>query len=249
MRLIKTFSLIAVIASLFDCSHSTTRLFNNPGKLVIRNDHESIIVGDEQQFLVEWESQGRKMISSMRDVQCEEESTSDKWVTVTVIESNDSLIRIGSSAWKSWADLPAAYLDPEMEVDVKGSEWPTLLIPLHQIVSISIYERKYTRKDFFASPKLMLVGAAAGALSSAATLISIAENEFELTTSSTVSSGDIILTSGVGALIGAVAFPIYTYFKITSKVGIGEDIGEFSSRYPVKGISASHEIAIIQTGD
>ncbi len=244
MRFIQVFATIIFFTSLFGCSHAPKLILPDSGPVIIQSDNDSVVVRENQQLFIEWNSHGSILQTRARAKNCEDVCPEDPPVTVTIIEANDSLIRVGSHVWKTRVDMPESYLEPESEIEIMGSENPTLFIPLNQVTNISIYDRKFTREDLFESPRLMLIWAGAGAIAGAASTIQRAEDELENTDKSTVKTEEIILSGLSGAVFGALVVPINTYFKIAFDKGLGEEIQIHSKKYTVNSPGVAHRLVI-----
>jgi hypothetical protein len=206
-------------------------------------DNEKIEISDKQEILVEWVDNNQHFITSAMFQKSDKSMISKKIetpITVKIVEVNDDVIRLGSHAWKTREDLPPKYLELGSELNIIGSKNPTLLFPWKQIQTIYIYDRKFTKDDLFDSPKYILIGAAGGAAIMISNLISDVYDG-----GGTAFDENRIISSGLtGALLGAIVYPIYTYFDISFGIGTGENIKEHSKMYPINQFGLDYKIEI-----
>ena len=238
----KTLLIILPLLLIVGCSNYRL-LLNSPDSFVLLKDNEKIEISDKQEILVEWVDNNQHFITSAMFQKSDKSMISKKIetpITVNIVEVNDDVIRLGSHAWKTREDLPPKYLELGSELNIIGSKNPSLLFPWKQIQTIYIYDRKFTKDDLFDSPKYILIGAAGGAAIMISNLISDVYDG-----GGTAFDENRIISSGLtGALLGAIVYPIYTYFDISFGIGTGENIKEHSKMYPINQFGLDYKIEI-----
>ena len=108
---------------------------------------------------------------------------------------------------------------------------------------------KFTKDDLFDSPKYILIGAATGAAMLTSNLISDAYSDKRELGYTDFDESRIISSGLTGALLGAIVYPIYTYFDISFGIGTGENIKEHSKMYPINQIGLDYKIEIKNWGN
>ena len=238
----KILLIILPILLIVGCSNYRL-LLNSPDSFVLLKDNEKIEISDKHEIFVEWVDNNQHFITSAMFQKSDKSMINKKIetpVTVNIVEVNDDVIRLGSHAWKTRKDLPPKYLELGSELNIIGSKKPTLLFPWKQIRTIYIYDRKFTKDDLFDSPKYILIGAAGGAAIMISNLISDVYDG-----GGTAFDENRIISSGLtGALLGAIVYPIYTYFDISFGIGTGENIKEHSKMYPINQFGLDYKIEI-----
>ena len=242
----KTLPTILPLLLIVGCSNYRL-LLNSPDSFVLLKDNEKIEISDKQEILVEWVDNNQHFITSAMFQKSDKSMISKRIetpITVNIVEVNDDVIRLGSHAWKTREDLPPKYLELGSELNIIGSKKPTLLFPWKQIRTIYIYDRKFTKDDLFDSPKYILIGAATGAAMLTSKLISDAYSDKRELGYTDFDESRIISSGLTGALLGAIVYPIYTYFDISFGIGTGENIKEHSKMYPINQIGLDYKIEI-----
>ena len=238
----KTLPTILPLLLIVGCSNYRL-LLNSPDSFVLLKDNEKIEISDKHEIFVEWVDNNQHFITSAMFQKSDKSMINKKIetpVTVNIVEVNDDVIRLGSHAWKTRKDLPPKYLELGSELNIIGSKKPTILFPWKQIQTIYIYDRKFTKDDLFDSPKYILIGAAGGAAIMISNLISDVYDG-----GGTAFDESHIISSGLtGALLGAIVYPIYTYFDISFGIGTGENIKEHSKMYPINQFGLGYKIEI-----
>lgn len=236
-----------VVSFICGCSNYSL-LLKNSGSFVLSNDNEKIEISNQQQILIEWFDNSQYFVTSALIQEYDKGKIYKKIetsITVNIVEVNSDFIRLSSPAWKTRNNLPLSYLEPSSDLRVIGSKKPTILIPWKQIRTIYLYDRKFTKDDFFDSPKYLLIGATTGAVIFMSSTIIDANSEIKDFGHTDTDEKDIISSGLTGALLGSIVYPIYKYFDISMGKATGENIKKYSKLYPVNQPGHGYEIKII----
>lgn len=243
-----SFIILAVLTTV-NCSHHKM-LLSQPGTFFITNDEEQIKISDKHEVLIEWNNGSRDLVTSAlieEQIKSNVYGKVESLITVNIIEANDSLIRLGSRAWKYRDGIPSQYLEADSDIELVNINSTTILIPWRQIKNIYIYDRKYTWDDFFESPKMMLIGGAVGTAIFGGLSVEAAKSELDVLHGTTVSQEEIISAGLTGAVIGSIVYPIFTYFRISYAKETGEEIKNYSRKFRVNSPGSGCQIKIVQT--
>ena len=242
-------SLVLLIGLNIGC-YNNKLLSENSNALILSNKNEKIIISKNKYIIVEWfdDNQNFNTSAKLKNLNKNKIHTvEEQLVTVNIKEIKNDYICLRSHAWRSRENLPSKYSEFGPDSYINGFKKPSIIIPLNQIQCIYIYDRKYTIKDLFNTPKYILLGAVSGRLIFGSNIIKNTISKEQEYGKTNINVINIISSSFTGALLGSIIYPIYKYFDISFGYEVGEKIKKHTSMYLINQSISGYKIELDKT--
>lgn len=186
-------------------------ILRNSGELYIINETTNTEIPCKKNIIVKWRNNDREFYTAALV------SGYEQIVTTTLIEANNSYIRVESSYWDNVECLPAEYLEADNNIVIDPRKAFSIYVPTDSVVAIY----KYGEKLNYAQNTVE--GAQKGGQDSFSDAIDEADEKIEkreINEDENVNA-EIASETVLGTILGVIFYPIVKHFEDLDHV-VGE---------------------------
>lgn len=229
----KLLIILVILINLFMCS-SQKSMLSNSGELYIINKATNTEIPCKKNIVVKWRNQDREFYTAALV------SGYEQIVTTTIVEANNSYIRLESSYWDNVENLPDEYLEIANNIVINPRKSFSIYVPTDSVVAIY----KYGEKSNYAQNSVE--GAKKGGQDSFSDAIDEADEKIEkreIDEDENVNA-EIASETVMGTILGAIFYPIAKHFEDPDHV-VGEyELNSVCQKYIINKSETTNKIII-----